>query len=153
MSQRAVWRGKRLAGGHGASRVTAWGQLMEKLRAQKSSQVCCCWYPWGKRGVCKLSWKQCGVVLLWLPKTPRRPSILCSWDGGADHLASLPFSFVLYLDHLSSWPAYSLSCLPPHVRARGLDYYRPELVTNSCTLLPGPRTPFPGVQEYHVDRT
>lgn len=111
--------------------------------------------PIGEAGVCKLSWKQCEGVLLWAPKAPGRPPILCSRGGGADHLASLPFPspFILCLDHLYSWPSYPLSCLPPYAGARGLDHYRPECVTNSCTLLPGPRTPFPEVQECRADGT
>lgn len=82
-SQKGMWQGKRLAGGHGASGVTAygdpsWGQLMEELRAQKSSQVCCCWYPLGRLGSASCLGSNVGVYYSG-PPTPQGGPPSCAY--------------------------------------------------------------------------
>ena len=60
--------------------VIAWGQLTAEPMFQKPSHPCCGWLPLslqivleGMRG-----------ALLWAPKAPGMPSILCSREEAAD---------------------------------------------------------------------
>ena len=107
------------------------------------------WVGWGLQTVLEAMWGRTALG----PQGPREAPPSCA--HGLELLTIWPLypfpahvSYVLPICPLGP-PTPFLSS--PHFRARGLDHYRPDSVTNFCTPVLGPRTPFPGVQEYHAD--
>lgn len=96
--------------------VAAWGPLTAGPMFQKPSHSCCGWLPL----VLQIVLEGIGGALLWAPKAPGMPSILCSREEAADEPASLPL-----LAHLS-WVSAICLLSPPSPFPPSLTLSEPE---------------------------